>query len=135
VDDVEGAVEGWGWLEFSAIVLIVAGVMRIFDAVWAWRFDGVVPEEFRRSLFGDDLDAWGWVWFTVGIVLIVAGAVITRRAQWARWVGVVAGAGLAISAVWAMPMYPVWSLVYIAFGIMVIYGLVSYGGRSPARAG
>lgn len=135
MDDVEGAVDGWGWLEFCAVVLIVAGIMRIFDAVWAWRFEGPVPEEFRRSLFGDDLDTWGWVWFIVGVVLIVAGPLMLRGAKWARWVGVVAGAGLAISAVWAMPMYPVWSLVYIAVGIMVIYGLVTFGGRNPARAG
>ncbi len=127
--------QGSGWLLFAAIVLMVAGIMRVFDAIWAWRYDGVLPDEFQEALFGDDLTTYGWVWFIVGIVLIAAGAVVTQRAQWARWVGVVAGAVLAISAVWWLPIYPVWSLVYVAIGIFVIYGLVAYGGRGSARAG
>ena len=127
--------QGSGWLLFAAIVLMVAGIMRVFDAIWAWRYDGVLPDEFQEALFGDDLNTYGWVWFIVGIVLIAAGAVVTQRAQWARWVGVVAGAVLAISAVWWLPIYPVWSLVYVAIGIFVIYGLVAYGGRGSARAG
>ena len=41
---------------------------------------------------------------------------------------------LAISAVWWLPVYPVWSLIYISIGILVIYGLVAYGGHGSARA-
>jgi hypothetical protein len=55
---------------------------------------------------------------------------VTQGAQWARWVGVLAGAILAISAVWWLPIYPVWSLVYILIGIFVIYGLIAFGARS-----
>jgi len=28
---------GEGWIMFAAIVLAVAGIMRIFDAIWALR--------------------------------------------------------------------------------------------------
>ena len=28
-----------------------------------------------------------------------------------------------------MPFYPVWSLIYIFVGILVIYGLAAHGGR------
>jgi hypothetical protein len=28
-----------------------------------------------------------------------------------------------------MPYYPVWSLVYIAIGVLVVYALVAHGGR------
>ena len=34
----------------------------------------------------------------------------------------------AISAVWWMPYYPVWSLTYIGLGCAVIYALVAHGG-------
>ena len=40
-----------------------------------------------------------------------------------------AGAIMAISAIWWMPFYPVWSLTYIFVGVLVIYGLAAYGGR------
>ena len=45
-----------------------------------------------------------------------------------RWVGVAAGAIGAISSIWMMPYYPIWSLTYIALGVIVIYALAAYGG-------
>ena len=33
-----------GWLTFSAVVLIIAGIMRIIDAIWAFGYhDGLNP--------------------------------------------------------------------------------------------
>jgi hypothetical protein len=121
---------GSGWLLFASIVLVVAGIMRIFDAIWAWRYDGVLPDEFQEAILGDDLDTYGWLWLIVGIVLILAGFAVMRLSQWARWIGIIAGAIIAITAIGWMPVYPVWSLVYVAIGILVIYGLAAYGGRS-----
>ena len=40
-----------------------------------------------------------------------------------------AGAIAAISAVWWMPYYPIWSLTYIGLGGLVIYALVAHGSR------
>jgi hypothetical protein len=31
-------------------VLIIAGIMRIFDAIWAWSYNGVLPDEFQEAL-------------------------------------------------------------------------------------
>ena len=54
------------------------------------------------------------------------------RSQFARWIGIVAGAILTITAFWWMPYYPVWSLAYVMTGFAVVYGLAAYGGRSNA---
>ncbi len=121
--------QGLGWLTFAAIVLVVAGIMRIFDAIWAWRYDGALPDEFQEAILGDDLDTYGWLWLVVGVVLILAGAAVFQRSQWARWIGILAGAVMTITAIGWMPFYPVWSLVYVLIGIFVIYGLAAYGGR------
>jgi len=125
MDDERGS----GWLVFASIVLIVAGVMRIFDAIWAWRYNGVLPDEFQEAVLGNDLDSYGWLWLIVGIVLIGAGFLVFQRSQLARWIGIIAGAIMAISAITWMPVYPVWSLMYTFVGIFVIYGLAVYGGR------
>jgi len=121
---------GLGWLLFASIVLVVAGIMRIFDAIWAWRYDGSLPDEFQEAILGDDLDTYGWLWLIVGIVLIAAGLAVYQRSQWARWIGIIAGAIVTITAIAWIPFYPVWSLIYMLIGIMVIYGLAAYGGRS-----
>ena len=52
-----------------------------------------------------------------------------NRSQFARWIGIIAGAILTVSAMWWMPIYPVSSLAYVIIGILVIYALGAHGGR------
>ena len=49
-----------------------------------------------------------------------------------RWVGIVAAGLAAISAIFVMPYYPVWSLIYIALAVMVIYGLSAHYREAAA---
>ena len=56
------------------------------------------------------------------------------RSQIGRWVGVVAGAILAISAIWWMPYYPIWSLTYVAVGVLVVFALAAHGEREEITA-
>ena len=121
---------GEGWVTFAAIVLGVAGIMRIFDAIWAFRYHGVLPENFEAAIFGHSLKTYGWIYLVVAAVLIVSAVLVLSGSQVARWVGVAAGAIIAISAIWWMPYDPVWSLAYIAIGAVVIYALVVYGGKA-----
>ena len=121
--------DGKGWLVFAAVVLGVAGIMRIFDGIWAFRYKGNLPDQLQNSLLGTNLKNYGWLWLIVGIVLILCALGVMQRSQISRWIGVVAGAVIAVSAIWWMPYYPIWSLVYIGIGILVIYALVMEGGR------
>ena len=121
---------GEGWLTFAAVVLGVAGIMRIFDAIWAFRNHGALPDNFEAAIFGHSLKTYGWIYLVVAAVLIVCAVLVLSGSQLARWVGVAAGAIIAISAVWWMPYYPIWSLTYIAIGALVIYALVVYGGNA-----
>jgi hypothetical protein len=125
-DDYGYPVErGSGWLFFAGTVLGIAGIMRILDAIWAFRSDGVLED----GLVGEKLENYGWLWLIVGVVLIVASFLVLSRSQFARWVGIIAAAIGTISAVAWMPYYPVWALIYVAMGIFVIYALGVYGGR------
>ena len=128
----EAAVNGTGrgWIVFSGVVLGVAGIMRLFDAIWAFRYHGVLPENFEGAIFGHSLKTYGWVYLVVAIVLMLSAIAVMNRSQVARWVGIVAGAIAAVTSVFWLPYYPVWSLVYAALGALVIYGLAVYGGES-----
>lgn len=118
-----------GWVSFSAIILIVAGVSRIFDAIWAFRYNGPVVDDLHQAIFGHSLTAYGWIWLIVGIILIAAGLLLIAGgglgAEVSRWVGIVAAAILAITAVSWLPYYPVWSLIYIGLGVVIIYALLT----------
>ena len=120
---------GDGWVVFAGIVLITAGIMRVFDAIWAFRYHGALPSNLEDAIFGHSLKTYGWVYLVVAAILIAAGFMVFGGSEIGRWVGVVAGAVGAISAIWWMPYYPVWSLTYIAIGAMVVYGLIAYGGK------
>jgi hypothetical protein len=118
-------------LTFAAVVLIVTGIMRIFDAIWAFEYNGTVVDNLHGAVFGHSLTTYGVVWLIVGILLVFAGFLVmnpspTISAEIARWFGIVASAIAAITAITWMPYYPVWSLIYVAIAVMVIYGLAAH---------
>ncbi len=123
-----------GWITFAAIVLGVAGIMRIFDAIWAFSYHGTVPNNLEGAIFGHSLKTYGWTWLVVAAIYLVCAFAVMSGSQIGRWVGVAAGAVGAISAMWWIPYYPVWSLVYMAIGGLVIYALVAYGGDSDEES-
>ena len=124
---------GSGWIGFAAIVLMVAGVMRIIDGIWALRFSGPGAGGLQDGLVGEKLDNYGWFWMLIGVMLILAGLAVFQRSQLARWIGIIAGAIAAISALAWIPYYPVWSLIYVGVGFGVIYGLSVYGGPETSE--
>src|SRR5689334_901945 len=120
---------GSGWMFFAGTILGLAGVMRIIDSIWAFRYHGALPENLRDAVFGDNLKTYGWVWLIVGIVLVVSSFLVMVRSPFGRWVGIFAAAVGAITGITWMPYYPVWSLVYVGTAVLVFYGLLAHGGR------
>jgi hypothetical protein len=125
---------GSGWTIFAGIALLVAGVMRIFDSIWAFRYHGVLPSNLEAAIFGHSLKTYAWVYLAVGIILILAGFGVMVQSQVSRWIGIFAAAILGISAIWWMPYYPIWSLTYIGICFFVIYALAAYGQREEVAA-
>jgi hypothetical protein len=119
------------WLAFAAALLVVSGIFKIFDALWAFKYDdedGAVAE-VRTVFFERDLTSWGWVWLGLGILLIAAGFAVVKGAEWARWVGIIA-AGLAAILSFQWIFYqPFWTVLSVALTLLVIVPLVMYGGR------
>ena len=125
---------GHGWIVFAAIVLGMAGIMRIFDAIWAFRYHGELPQHLEDAIFGTSLKTYGWIYLVVGILLILSAFAVMSRSQIGIWVGVVFAALASISAIWWMPYYPIWSLTYVGLGVLVIYALIAHGYDSEKMA-
>jgi hypothetical protein len=126
------AKSGVGWLFFAGTILGLAGLSRLFDAVWAFRADNVVPDSLDGALLGTNVSNYGWLWLVTGLILIWASFAILRASQFARWIGIFAAALLTVTSFWWIPFYPVWSVAYIAMGILVIYALAAHGSRDSA---
>jgi uncharacterized membrane protein HdeD (DUF308 family) len=124
---------GAGWLGFAGALLVVSGAFKILDALWAFKYDDDLSEGVQTILFEGDLTSWGWVWLTVGIVLVVTGFAVISGAEWARWVGMVV-AGLAAIAFLPWIYYqPFWTALSVTLAILVIYALATYGGGRDDR--
>jgi hypothetical protein len=118
-----------GWVLFATIVLCIAGLMRLVDSLWAFQYHGVLPENLEGAVFGHSLNTYGWVYLAVAVILIGSGLFVLFGSEIARWVGIVAAAIMVLSAMLWMPYYPVWSLVYIAGGSLVVYALAVHAGH------
>jgi hypothetical protein len=121
--------KGEGWRFFAGTILGLAGLMRIIDAIWAFRYKGALSGNLKDSVLGDNIKTYAWVYLLVGVILILSSFLVLSRSQLARWIGIAAAAIGALSAMTWMPYYPVWSLTYVIVAALVIYALAMYGGR------
>jgi hypothetical protein len=119
------------WLSFAAALLAVSGIFKIFDALWAFKYDddAETAAEVRTVFFERDLTSWGWVWLGLGVLLIAAGFAVVKGAEWARWVGIVAAGLAAILSFQWIYFQPFWTILSVTLALLVIVPLVCYGGR------
>ena len=126
--------KGEGWRVFAGSVLGIASIMRFFDALWAFSYHGVLPENLEGAIFGHSLKTYGWIDLIIAAILLGASFGVVMGSQFSRWIGIIAGGLLAVSSIWMMPYYPIWALTYVAIGILVVYGLATYGSRESVEA-
>jgi hypothetical protein len=117
-----------GWLTFAGVLLIITGIMRIFDSIWGFSYNGTVVDKLHGALLGHSLTTYAVIWLIVGVVSVVAGYMVMKpgslSAEMSRRAGMAVAGFNAVLAVTWMPYYPVWALLYVAMGILVIYALV-----------
>ena len=118
---------GAGWVMFAGVMLVVLGCTNTVEGVAA-----VTGSDFfvtrAHYLFGD-LSTWGWVIWVIGVAQGLTGVGVLLKNQFARWAGVAFASANALAQMLMMPAYPLWSLALLSLDILVMYGLVVYGGR------
>jgi low temperature requirement protein LtrA len=121
------------WLTFSSIILVFAGIMKIFDSIWAFNAKEDVERLLSDATLGSSAKTYGWLWLVLGMLLVVAGFAVLVGSQLGRWFGIVAAGIAAIGTMAWMPYYPVWALTYVVLAVLVIYGLAVHGGLERPR--
>ncbi len=115
---------GGGWIAFSGTMLIIAGLIDFFDGLWAIRTSDTQVDSL---FFNNNLNAWGWFYVILGIVLIVAGFAVFARQPWAAMVGIVFATVAAVLNMFWIFTFPIASLVLVLLNVLVVYGLTVYG--------
>lgn len=120
-----------GWVLFASLMLVLAGIFGIIDGLVAI-INNEVYVVTEDAIIGLDFTMWGVIHLAVGTVVLAAGLSVVSGAPWARAIGIVAAMMGAISQIWFITAFPLWSISIIALDVLVIYGLVVHGEEVEA---
>jgi hypothetical protein len=118
---------GEGWVLFAATVLCVLATLNVIEGIAAISKSNFFVGQAEFVFSG--LKTWGWVLLIVGIIQGVTAAGVFLRWKGIRWVGVAIAGLNSIAQLIFMPAYPLWALCLFTLDILVMYGLIAYGGR------
>ena len=121
---------GQGLVTFAGVLLMIAGVLNVIYGIAAIDNANVFTKN-ARYVFAN-LNTWGWFLLVLGIVQFLAAFAIWRGTPWARWFGVAAASVNAILQTMWIPAYPIMAMTILTLDIVLIYGLLAYGGRRRA---
>lgn len=125
-DQRHDSVAAAGLTAFAGVLMLLTGVLHALQGVIA-----LVNDEFflygEEYVFKFDVTTWGWAHLVLGLVVAAAGIALFQAATWARVVAAtLAGLSIIASFLW-MPFYPFWSLMLIAFDVLVIWAVTAHG--------
>ena len=118
---------GQGLVTFAGVMLMIAAVLNTLYGIAAIDNANFFVHN-ARYVFGD-LNTWGWFLLAFGVLQFFAAFAIWRGASWGRWLGVACAGGNAILQTLWIPAYPILAMTILTLDIIVIYGLLAYGGR------
>jgi hypothetical protein len=121
---------GAGWLLFAGILILMAGILNTIGGIAAIDDANFYTAEAHYQ-FGD-LNTWGWIILVIGILQLFAAFSIWSGGEYGRWIGVLSATANALAQLFFISAFPLWSLAIFSLDLLVIYGLVVYGGRRTA---
>jgi uncharacterized membrane protein (DUF2068 family) len=122
---------GAGWVMFAGIMIFIAGSLNTIWGIAAIDKASFFIENERYII--SDLSTWGWIVLIIGVLQLIAAFSIWAGNAYGRWIGILTASASAIGALLSIPGYPLWSLAVFSLDILVVYGLVAYGGRPSSR--
>jgi hypothetical protein len=122
----EPGAETWsfGVVTFAAITLFILSVFQILQAIAAIAEDEVFVTGVSYS-YALDVSDWGWIHLGLGIIGVAVGLGLLAGQTWARLAGLVLAVLVALANFAWLPHYPLWSLLIIAFSVLVIWALTA----------
>jgi hypothetical protein len=118
---------GHGWVLFAGLMLALVGVLNIVYGIAAVSNSKFYVRDVTFVL--GNLNTWGWCLIVLGAVQLVVAVGIWRASEAARWLGVAFAAANMIVQFFVLPAHPAWALMVFFVDVIVIFGLLTYGGR------
>jgi uncharacterized membrane protein (DUF2068 family) len=118
---------GRGWILFAGIMLAVVGVLNLVYGIAAVSDSKVFVRDVVFVI--GSLNLWGWCLTVLGAVQLCVAVGIWRATEWGRWLGILSAAANIIIQFLVMQAHPVWAVLVLMVDVIIIFGLLTYGGR------
>ena len=119
---------GEGWVLFAGIMILIAGFLNFIWGIAAIDGASFFTDEGRYVIF-TDLNTWGWFFLIVGVLQLIAAFSIWNRHAYGRCVRGPRRERELVILLFTVNAFPFAALMVLIIDILVIYGLVAYGGR------
>ena len=116
-----------GWVVFASFMMIMVGSFQAVEGLVALFDDGFYQVTESGLVVNVDYTVWGWTHLLLGALLIICGVGVVAGNIVARAVAVLLAGLSALVHLAFLPAYPVWSLLVIAFDVLVIWALTVHG--------
>ena len=115
-----------GFTYFAATIMILGGGLDLLQGLAAVVRSNyfVVTPHYAYTM---NATSWGWIHMVLGLILVLAGGAVINGSLWARGIGVIVAALVAVSNFMWLPYQPVWSIIVITLCVMVIWALTVHG--------
>jgi hypothetical protein len=114
----------------AGVLMITSGALGFLSGLAMvirrtfFAFNATYPYHWTRT-------GWGWLELVLGAVIFAAGFCVILGMTWARIVGIILATFSAVTAFLALPLFPVWGIILVAFNAFIIWALAT---RRPDRA-
>jgi hypothetical protein len=117
-----------GTAEFAGIMLVVVAVLEALQGIAAIANDTVFVRGPNYT-YAFDITAWGWIHLSLGVVGVAIGIAIVAGNTVGYLGGIAVAFLISVAAFAFLPYSPWWSLLIIAFNVLVIWALCTQLGR------
>jgi hypothetical protein len=130
-DDYDQSTKGAiieGTSALAGCVLLISGITDVLQGIAAIDGGDIYLRRFEY-MYDFNLTAWGWLHIVIGAACVIAAIGIFRRAPWGQLTGIIVATLSILTNFAFLPHFPLWSILVIAFDVLVIWALCTQFAR------
>lgn len=115
--------------------VVLAATLMILSGLWSFIVGmvAILNQSFYvatpNNLYQFNVHDWGWLHFSLGIVVFAAGVCVLLGQTWAKVLGIVLAVFSGLANFMFLPYYPIWAIIVIAIDVFIVWALASSIGR------
>jgi hypothetical protein len=128
-EETTGGAWAFGVVTFAGVMLVTVATFQILEGIAAVAKDEVFVAGIDY-VYKFDVSTWGWIHIVLGAIGLATGIGLLANQTWARVTGIALAVIGALASFAFLPYYPLWSILVIAFYVLVVWALTAQLRRS-----